>query len=128
MKNKHLVTVIRRSCLTDKIVWIYRGQSEIAAMRAYYRARSHELERVNRWQELNNRRRSNINTLIDCSLAELPITTVLTPEQKDTLRQIQKICNQDINCDMEFYEHIKALDQQKERDRDIRRRMREENR
>lgn len=128
MKHKNLVTIIRKSCLTDKVVWIYRGPSEAAAKRAYYRARSKELERVRHWQEVTSRRRSNINALINYTLADLPITAVLTPEQKETLRQMQKICSQDIRCDTEFYDHIRALDHQKEIDRDIRREMRERNR
>lgn len=127
MKYKNPVTIIRRSCLTDKVVWIYRGPSEIAAKRAYYRARSKELERVRRWQEITDRRRSNINALINYTLADLPITAVLTQEQKETLRQMQKISNQNIKCDTEFYDHIRALEEQKKADCDIRRKMRERN-
>ncbi len=125
MEQKHLVTIIRRSCVTDKVIWIYRGPSQIAAKRAYYRARCKEIERVRHWAEATNRRRTNINDLINHFLAELPITAVLTDEQKETLCKIQNICNQDIMCDTEFYEHIRAMERQKTYDRNIRRRMRE---
>lgn len=127
MEHKHLVTIIRRSCLTDKVVWIYRGPSHAAARRAYYRARFKEIERVRHWAEATNRRRSNINALINSFLAELPITTVLTDEQKEILYKIRKISNQDIRCDTEFYEHIRAVERQKMNDRNIRRKMRERN-
>lgn len=125
MEQKHLVTIIRRSCVTDKVIWIYRGPSQIAAKRAYYRARCKEIERVCHWQEVTNRRRSNINLLINNLLADLPIMTSLTSEQEEVLRQIQEICNQDIRHDTEFYAHIRAMERQKTSDRNIRRRMRE---
>lgn len=127
MEQKHLVTIIRRSCVTDKVIWIYRGPSQIAAKKAYYRARCKEIERVCHWQEVTNRRRTNINDLINHFLAELPITAVLTDEQKEILYKIRKISNQDIRCDTEFYEHIRAVEREKMNDRNIRRKMRERN-
>jgi aspartate aminotransferase len=37
-KKQHKVTMIRRSCITGKVIWIYRGKSRNAGYQAYHKA------------------------------------------------------------------------------------------
>ena len=51
------VVVLKRSCLTGRIVWAYRGDEE-GARKAYWRACKKEVRRVRNWMKrMANRRR-----------------------------------------------------------------------
>lgn len=105
MKRKYLVTVIRRSCLTGKAVWIYRGPSTVAANRSYQRACKREVERVRRWSSISAIRRQNITRLLNDCIDKLPFTAELTSQQKESAKTLQKLSKQP-SCSREFYEHI----------------------
>lgn len=105
-RKRKTVIVIRRSCITGKVVWVYRGKSRGAAYVAYHRACRMEVQRVRHWSETAAERRARILGMLNEWLEDLGITDTLTPEQAVAARQIQELANEDIACDREFYEHI----------------------
>ena len=106
MKRKKLVTVICRSCLTGKAVWVYQGPSENAARIAYYRACRKEVERVRSWGKIVAQRCQNISRLLSNCMAELPINAELTPVQLAAARRLKEMSKQECPCYREFYDHI----------------------
>lgn len=123
--RKYNVTVIRRSCITGKIIWFYRGMSKNAANVAYHRAWKHELERVKHWPEVVAERKANILRLLNNCLANLPITAELTPKQKAAVRRLRKMAEEEPECDMDFYNHIIEEQRRRAEDKRIRQQMRE---
>ena len=106
MKKKGVVTVIRRSCITGKIVWVYRGPSEEAARRAYHRARLREIERVRHWGETVKARADGIMRLLSDCMAKFPINAQLTPDQAEAARTLKAAATMPVPCHMDFYDHI----------------------
>lgn len=125
MANKQrLLTVIRRSCLTGKAVWLYQGLTKTASNMAYCRACKREIERVKNWAEKIERRKSNILRLMNDCLAGLPLTAELTDTQKSAVLLLKKTSNERLVCDSDFYEHILTQKTRREEDAKIRRQMR----
>ena len=118
-------TVIRKSCLTGKAVWIYRGPSERSAGLAYWRACRQEMERMRRFSAVAARRFGNIARILSDCMAGLPVNAELTAWQKEAVRQLQAIQKKGIACHRDFYEHIMEERSRRAADREIRRRMRE---
>ena len=103
---KHIVTIVRRSCLTNKVVWIYRGASAGSARHAYLKACKKEIKRVRMWmQDVNERRRSLMQFINQC-MASLPLTAEMTPEQKDAAKELRRIEKDEQPCHREFYDHV----------------------
>jgi len=123
-KKKNLITVICKSCLTGKVVWIYRGPSRGAARVAYWRACKAEIERVRNWGETVARRRESIANTLKAILGGLPKNTELTPQQAEAARQLEAIGNSDVPCYREFYDHIMEERRRRAEDQEIRRKMR----
>lgn len=107
-KKQHKVTMIRRSCITGKVIWIYRGKSRNAGYQAYHKAVKHELERVKHWPEYVAERRARILKFLNDCLAALPINAELTPKQKAAVRTLKKIADEPQELDLDFYNHIMA--------------------
>lgn len=105
-KKGHKVVVVRRSCLTGKVVWIYRGPSRHAARSAYWRACQEEIRRVRSMPEAQARRRSNIMGLLDDCLSSVPFTESPDEGQESAARRLKEISMEDNDTDMEFYRHI----------------------
>ena len=103
--KKKQVIVIRKSCLTGKVVWVYRG-TRGAARTAYWRACKREVERVQRWGETAAQRRARIMQLLNECIADVPITSDMPPGQEAAVRQLLRLSKEDIACHREFYEHI----------------------
>jgi len=123
--RKFNVTVIRRSCITGKIIWVYRGMSKNAANVAYHRAWKHELERIKHWPEYVAERKANILKLLNDCLANLPITAELTPKQKAAARRLRKMAETEPECDLDFYNHIIEEQRRRAEDQRIRQQMRQ---
>lgn len=104
--RKHNVTMIRRSCITGKIVWVYRGMSRNAGYVAYHRAVKHEIERVKHWPEYVAERKAKILKFLSDRMAHFPLDAVLTPEQKAAARTIRKIAETEPELDLDFYNHV----------------------
>lgn len=105
-KRRNLLTFVRRSCITGKIVWVYRGISHAAAMEAYKRARKKEIRRVRMWMQEVNKRRRGIGQFIAKCTESMPLTAEMTPEQMEAARELQRMEKDEYPCHREFYEHI----------------------
>lgn len=113
MKNKgmdmspcQLVTIVRRSCLTGKAVWVHCGMSRHAAHQAYYDACRKEMERVRQWPETIERRRANIGRLLAALTAAIPFGVTMTAEQEAAARLLHDIEQRPPACHRDFYDHI----------------------
>lgn len=115
----------RRSCLTNKIVWICHAPTKGAARLAYWRACKRELERVKHWSNTVARRCANIARFRSDCTAEIPITAEFTPEQVSAARQLQSIEKHESEYHSDFYDHIIEERRQREETRELRRRTRE---
>ena len=105
-RRNNLVTVIRRSCLTGKVVWIYRGQSHDGARQAYWRACRKEVRRVRMWMQKVNERRRNLSQFVSRVTGSMPPAAELTQEQREAARQLRLIEKREYPCHREFYDHI----------------------
>lgn len=123
---KKIVTILRHSCLTGKVVWMYRGKGTKAAVRkAYQRACQREIATVTHWAEMVEAYRSRVTKFLNDCLANIPITETLTPEQKAGVREVQKIIKEECKPYTAFYDHIMEERRRRAEDREIRRQMRE---
>ena len=125
MKRSSPVVVLRKSCITGKVIWVYIGPSKGAARAAYWRACQKEVERVRRWEEKMQRRKAVIRRILcDCT-ESLPIDAEMTPEQKNAARKLQALEKKSPECYTEFYEHVMEERRRRAEDRELRRKMRE---
>ncbi len=122
-KKNGSVIVIRKSCLTGKVVWIYKGKNRHAARTAYYRACREEARRTRKEKETKAQRRKNILKVLEDCLDEIPITEALTPKQVEAARQMRNISNEDIGSHREFFEHIMEERRRRKQDMKIRQQM-----
>jgi len=143
-KHRKLVTIIKRSCLTGKVVWIYRGASRNAGRHAYWKACKKELEKVKQWAERMAERKRRLTLMLgssDSSSSSGNGTSgnkasgkgsagnmfggELTDEQRKAARELVRMAKQEPPPDMEFYNHIVEERRRRQQDKDIRRKMRE---
>lgn len=132
-KRRHLVTIIKRSCLTGKVVWIYRGASREAGRHAYWKACKKELEKVKQWAERMAERKRRLTMVLGMSESSLSGSKSsgnmfggeLTDEQRKAARELVRMSKQEPPPDMEFYNHIVEERRRRQQDKDIRRKMRE---
>ena len=124
-KKTYNVTVILKSCITGRAVWIYRGPSRNAARLAYWRACRKEVERVRRWTEAAERRKANITRILTELTAGMPATAELPPEKRQLAKQLLSLSEKKIPAGGAFYDHIMEEQRRREEDRRIRRQMRE---
>lgn len=122
---KHNITIIRRSCTTNQVVWIYQGPSKGAARLAYWRARKHEITRVRGWQRRVRQRADTIQSYLDDCMNALPLMSPLSKAQREAIKTLQAIIQQPMPCDTVFYNHIRTMQKRKQHDAEIRRKMRE---
>lgn len=104
--KKNIITVIRRSCINGLVVWIYRGPSKDAAKKAYLRACKQEVKRVKTWMQKINDVQRSISLFISSCMDSMPINANLTDTQKNAVKQLQHIRNEQRPCHMDFYNHI----------------------
>lgn len=109
MKREKNIIVVKRSCLTGKIVWIYRGSSYEGARLAYWRACKHEVRRVRSWASRMAERRRQLMRLLtgsDSSSSSSILARKMTPEQRKAAREIIQMGKQPPPRDSAFYDHI----------------------
>lgn len=143
-KRRHLVTIIKRSCITNKVVWIYRGASREAGRHAYWKACKKELEKVKQWAERMADRKRRLTLMLGSSDSSSSSGNgssgnkasgkgssanmfggELTDEQRKAARELVRMSKQEPPPDMEFYNHIVEERRRRQQDKDIRRKMRE---
>jgi hypothetical protein len=125
MATKNSITIIRKSCITGKAVWIYIGPSVEAAKRAYYRACQHEIERVRRLSSVMAQRKANIVSLLNKCMESTPFTGRLQRNKKKAARELLGLTEDSTMCDLEFYNHIMEERRRRAADMKIRTEMRE---
>lgn len=99
------LTFIRRSCLTGKVVWIYRGRLAKSADESYRRACIREIERVRHFSDMAATRQRNISRLLNDCMDGIPFTAELTPQQREAAEQLHSLMSRTTHVS-EFYEHI----------------------
>lgn len=104
-RKRHIVTILRRSCITGKVVWVYRGTPQ-GHEKAYWRACRKEVKRVRMWMQKVNERRRNISRFITGCMSALPLTHEMTKEQKEAAKELQRIEKNEQPCHRDFYDHI----------------------
>lgn len=132
-RRRHLVTIIKRSCITNKVVWIYRGASRNAGRLAYWRACKKELEKMKQWAERMADRKRRLTMVLGMSESSLSGSKSsgnrsggeLTDEQRKAARELFRMSKQEPPPDMEFYNHIVEERRRRQQDKNIRREMRE---
>ena len=123
--RKYNVTMIRRSCITGKLVWVYRGMSRNAGYVCYHRACKHEIERIKHWPEYVENYKASIMRLLNECMAKFPIDYEMTPKQKAAAKRLIEMANNPPECDMEFYNHVIEERRRRAEDKKIRQQMRE---
>lgn len=108
-KKNAKVVVLKRSCLTGKIVWVYQGNSEEGARKAYWRACKKEVRRMRNWMQRMARRRRQLLRLIthsdSCSVSSSMLKS-MNPQQRAAARKIIQLAKNEPPMDRAFYDHI----------------------
>lgn len=103
------VVVLKRSCLTGRIVWAYQGNSEEGARKAYWRACKKEVRRVRNWMQRMARRRRQLLRIIthsDSSSVSSSMLKSMNPQQREAARKIIQLAKKEPPMDRAFYDHI----------------------
>ena len=117
------VTVICKSCITGRAVWIYQGRG--SSYIAYWRACKKEVERIRNWPTIAARRKESIERLINICTGNFSINAELTPAQKEAVEKLKRIKDKGATCYRDFYNHIMETRRLRRQDAEIRRQMRE---
>lgn len=117
--------MMRRSCLTGKVVWICRAASRNAANWAYWHACKAEIERFRHLPEKVQQRKAEILNFLSLCLQNIPITEDLTPEQKEAARQLKNLSQKNPYTNTDFFNHVIEERRLRAEDRAIRKQMRE---
>ena len=112
-KRKHTrrerqILVLRRSCLTGKVVWLCRAKNRPAANNAYYRAKQAELLLSEKWDSLVDAWRAWLTQVLRAFLDRMAVTDQMADTQVAAARRIQALAREDIPRDTQFLEHIQA--------------------
>lgn len=108
-RKSKLVHVIKRSCLTGKVIWIYHGHSHSGARQAYLKACKKEIQRIRQWAlKMQERRRAIMRLLTDgeSSFSGNLFNDCMTPEQRAAAKEILAMSKNEPPQDREFYDHI----------------------
>lgn len=108
--------MLRKSCLTGRVVWLCQGKSWAAGMQAYQRACQREVERVKRWGVTVKRRMANIRRLLNDCTSGIPITATPTTEQKTAMRLLETMSKERVACHRDFYDHVVATSRRRKED------------
>lgn len=106
-KQDEGVLIVKRSCLTRRIVWVCRGASEEAARKAYWRACKMEVRYIRNWTKSMIRRRRllmNIVTHGDDGAASNP--ALKSSRKRELTRRLIQLAKEEPVPDREFYDHI----------------------
>lgn len=124
-RKSKILTIIKRSCVTGKAVWLYQGHSKDGAKCAYWRACKREMTLERNWRRLMAARADAIRGLLQDCLAALPIIGELNEAQRAAVKRLQTIADKAPEYYSGFYNHIRTERRRRAKDREIRRQMRE---
>lgn len=108
-KKRKMITIVKHSCLTGKIVWVYRGRSSDGARIAYWRACRKEVRRVRQMMIREAERKKQLLRLLandGSASSSFSIRADMSQEQRKAVREIVKLCKKQLSHGGEFYEHI----------------------
>jgi len=102
-KKKHLY--MRRSCLTDKVVWLHWAVSLGAKRVCYHHAWKHEEKLARKWPKMEaNRRHVILGILAEC-LDDIPLWQPLTQEQREAGKRLQALAEESVPFYRGFLDH-----------------------
>lgn len=108
-KQNGNVLIVKRSCLTGRIVWVYRGTSEDAARKAYWRACKKEIRHIRDWAKKMSRRRKILLSIVthgDCNSVSSSVFNQMSSEKRRLARRIMQLAKDVPQPDREFYDHV----------------------
>lgn len=109
-KKKDTKIFIKHSCLTGKVVWVYRGTAE-GARKAYYRACKREVRRVRQWTSAMAARRQHLMKIITGSDSGSSSSTAIlkrtSGERRKAVYEILRLGKQPPPQGRAFYDHLK---------------------
>lgn len=105
-RKKQILKILKRSCITNKIVWLGHERSYKAGWETYKNACKREKERIRNWSKMVELRKSNIMRMLSDCLSGMSITDELTPEKRQLANQMVAMTETDTTCDRDFYDHI----------------------
>ena len=106
--NKKLL-ILKRSCLTGKVVWAYRCDTEKAARIAYYRACKKEVRRIRQWSAKMAERKRKLVSIFNggnSSSSGINVNKYKDPAVRRLARQMCKLIKAQPPKDTAFYDHI----------------------
>ena len=118
-RMKNVVTIIKRSVVTDKAVWIYRGKSERGAVQAYWLTCKREMTLQRKWPKLMQQRAANIRCLLEECMKAIPDVRSMTDAQRKAARTLKAMAGKLPEFCGDFYNHIRA--ERRRRDKKSRR-------
>lgn len=120
-----MVVVIRKSCLTGRVVWVYKGKSKASSYVMYLLACRRELAREKNKASVDEQRRKNIMNVLNECVADLCFAGPLTPEQEAAAKELKRLAEEPVATCNEFRDHILEERRRREEDKEIRRQMKE---
>ena len=112
-RKKRILTVIRKSVLTGKAVWVSHSRSYQAEWKAYRIACNKEVNRMRQWGNIVNRRRRNIMRLLSDLTEGLPILGDMPPEQRAAAMVLRQMADMEPEKQSDFYDHLHEEKRQK---------------
>ena len=105
-RKQQILRIFRKSCITNKIMWIGHERSRATAKKAYMRTVRREKERMRNWTKMIDERKSNILHILNDCLAGMSITDQLSPEKRVFANQLVAMTETDVTYSSALYEHI----------------------
>ena len=119
------VIMIRRSCISGRVVWVGCGPTKDACYKQYLRAGQAELALHGRISgEISATLRANIRRIRNECVAEMNPMLPLTEQQKEALQLLKILEEEGIAPDSEFIRHFQHERVTRRQDRAIRAEMR----
>lgn len=112
-RKRKILSVIRRSCVTNRAIWAGHARSYQAEWKAFRRACIEETFRMQQWQNIMARRRRNIRNVLAELTARLPIIGSISEEQRNAVRTLTSIGNNDMPKQSELQDHVREVKRQR---------------
>lgn len=121
-QQKSKILVIRKSCISGKVIWAQLTASKGAGRVLYYQQARKEIERHDNREKLQESRKQKILQLISDFTSQADSQN-LTKAQRMAIQQLQKLSEENVADDDEFYQHIMRERQLREEAKAIRQQM-----
>lgn len=108
-ETRKKITIVKRSCINGKIVWVYHGVSQGAAHFAYWQACKKEVRRVRQWKNKMKERRRKLTHILtggNSSSVSSSVMRTLSDRQRKAAYEMLRLCNKQPVQTGDFYDHI----------------------